>query len=246
MNVLNFVITGADNSGAGVIRQIVRNFPSTYCHTNLFHPEPSKRQEAHVSYFGDLGTEAIPEWCVPDKTNPVQYLTKKIFDNNINAEKRIGVLLTYADIYKIELLDLFSMRCQEGDFCMIHIVRNPILSFISMKEEAYAENSLYRGRPLFIDIDELREFVSLHYLIGTKIKTFCADCFEFKYEELVWNPFFIMQSLREFLQVPITTQLPSLPRARAKKKKPLYRVVNWGEIKSLKEFSEFVREDALV
>src|SRR5262245_34441108 len=144
---LNFVIAGEHRSGVAVAQTALDCTPGVVCHGDLLfdeHGGPEEqeavRRDAHESYFGrpadpEAATRA-PEWFSAryEHPNPCRYLTDQVFDHPCGGEDHVGVRLLYPQIVKYDLFDYLEGRYREGDFCLVHVLRNPLACLISLKQ----------------------------------------------------------------------------------------------------------------
>lgn len=209
---LNTVVTGQICCGDKYLSAILCDHPDIICHSVLLDPNDAVRRYYHESYFGDAGN--TPDWLVEGHISGEQYLTNKIFDNPLRNEEVVGVSVLYPHLYARDLWDYFSSWCRSGDFCVIHLKRNPVSCFAALKMWENSGNDLTptsvtkfdrgytdivghpselpvefcRGLPpIHLDLDELYEFVRVHLAADTKVSTMCEDRLEISYEEFMLN-----------------------------------------------------------
>ena len=221
---LNTVVTGQVCCGDRYLSAILCDHPSIFCHSVLLDPDDAVRRYYHEDYFGDAGS--TPDWLVEGHISGEQYLTNKIFDNPLKSEEVIGVSVLYPHLYARDLWDYFSEWCRVGDFCVIHLKRNPVACFASLKMWESSGNDLTplsvtkfdRGytdivghpsmlpaeffstvSPVHLDLDELYEFVRTHLAADVKVATMCEDRLEISYEELMLNFSSVCPHLFSFL-----------------------------------------------
>jgi len=224
---LNIVVTGQVCCGDKYLSAILCDHPKMTCHSVLLDPDDAVRRYYHESYFGDAGS--TPDWLVEGHISGEQYLTNKIFDNPLNSEEVIGVSVLYPHLYARDLWDYFSGWDRTGDFCLIHLKRNPVACFASLKiwenagnvlappsaskfDRGYTEivghPSLLPARffstvpPIHVDLDELYSFVREHLAAEVKVATMCEDRLELSYEELMTDFSSLSPQLFSFLGSP--------------------------------------------
>ncbi len=237
--VLNFVVVGQVRSGAALIQSALDKLSEVTCHDDLFHADAKIRQRVHERYFGPAPSPALPTWFVPPEMNPYQYLSRQIFDQNVNAESAIGVRLTYDQVQQHQFYDLLHDRCHEGDFCLIHVRRNPVAAYVS-QQQAVA-NRLFAldvndrtvhtpPQPIAIDPKELTAFVRNHESVAGKIQAACDDTLDITYRELCRNFGNTMKKVLDFLELP-----PSLPVMASYRRLPNNdmpkRIANFDELR---------------
>jgi len=219
---LNYVVTGDHRSGVAVVQSCLDQTPAVVCHGDLFFDEygdvayqDRTRRAAHERYFGAAADDEVgkfPEWFAPgDGANPCRYLNDRVFDNPRAGEDHVGVRLLYHQIARYELFDLLNERWREGDFCLVHVVRNPVACLVSKlqaersglwRQHASSPAALASPPPVYLDLAELVQAVRLHEAVKGKIRVCCPDALEVPYRELVFNYQKTMERVFEFLEVP--------------------------------------------
>ena len=208
---LNTVVTGQVCCGDKYLSAILCDHPDITCHSVLLDPDDAVRRYYHESYFG--GDGSTPDWLVEGNISGEQYLTNKIFDNPLKREEVIGVSVLYPHLYARDLWDYFSEWCRVGDFCVIHLKRNPVACFASLKMWENSGHNLIpssvtefdytytdiAGHPIQLDLDELYEFVRTHLAADIKVAMMCEDRLEISYEELMLDFSSVCPHLFSFL-----------------------------------------------
>lgn len=240
--LLNFIVIGDIRSGTGVVQSSLCNHPGVICHGEIMHHDEQVRKLAHENYFGlSKSSERIPEWFVEDLISPWQYINHTILDNPQHGESAVGFRLLYQEVHKWELYDLFETRCREGDFCIIHITRNPIACFVSLKQAQ--RSNLWRSHrgnitklrcpgPIYLNTKELIDFCRMHIAIQGKIRISCTDILEVPYRELFVNYQYIMHKVFEFLELPDNDELAVSSWQRLRNNPILDRIANLSKLKS--------------
>jgi hypothetical protein len=209
--VLNFILVGDDRCGAGVVLTTLNNRPDVVCHAGLFAPSEDDRRLAHETYFGPSDPEASdPDHFVENVTNPWDYINRTVLDNPHRGESAVGLHLTYATLRRWELCDLLTHRYRDGDFCLVHVVRNPVACLVSLKQ-AERTGSWQRlpGEPgrhppsaVTLDPAELTEFCRAHAATRTRVRAACGDALEVAYRDLFVDYQAVMGRVCEFLELP--------------------------------------------
>ena len=207
---LNFILTGEVRSGTSAIQSAVSNRAGAVCHRDLMHPCEEIRKLEHQTYFGVGKPGKIDEWFNPE-ISPWQYISKTVFDNPQDNEKTIGMRILYPEVRAWDLCDLFNTKHREGDFCLIHVKRNPVACFISLKQ-AERFNIWTRGlnsprtsghiSPIAIEIDELTAFCREHFATMQRINQCCEDRLEVPYHDLVVYYQETMRKVFDFIELP--------------------------------------------
>ncbi len=240
--VLNFIVIGDVRSGAGVVQSTLCNRGDVICHSNnLFHADDQVRRATHESYFGPgSDPDDLPEWFLAAETNPCQYIQHALFDNPRHGEQACGVHLGYADARRWELYDLFQERCREGDFCMVHVLRNPLHCLLSQRQaqrsgiwgQDYRSGTAQRvTHSVSIDRDELVAFCREHEAMRRRVAASCDDLLEVRYEDLVDDYQATMRKVFQFLELPASMAW-AVPGTRKLLHRPLrQRVANFETLR---------------
>jgi len=246
--VLNFALVGEVRSGAAVVQGVINQLGEAVCHLNLFNPSEAIRRASHEEYFGPTRDPArLPEWFTPE-TNPNRYLANQVFDNPLHDERVIGVRTPYAAVRQYELYDLFKQRTHEGDFCVVHVLRNPIACFVSKKQAEKTQRWFVGGgeplshvRPSAIRLDsaELTAFVWDWESTRAKVQASSEDQLLVRYKDLTLHFESEMQRVFEFLDLsPRRIPRPNIRRLRNRSMQE--RIINYDEL--LKSGPSIVRQ----
>ncbi len=204
---LNFVVAGAVRSGTGALASALANSGAVCCHLDLLHESEAVRRAGHLAYFG-AAEDGAPGHLTAGG-NPQQYLEHHVFDRPRHDERAVGLRISYAQLHALDLADLLAARCRLGDFCAIHVLRNPIACFVSLRQ------ALYTGRwcrgindapgmpppPITVDPDTLAGFVRMQLAVRGRVADYCRDRYEVHYKDLVLDFAGTMDGIYEFLQV---------------------------------------------
>lgn len=227
---INFVLAGNVRSGASAIQSSLSQTPGVICHGDLLYhngdDEKSDvvRRAAHESYFGPCADpKRLPEWCKIGEGNPCRYLNEQIFDNPSGGEKVVGVRLDYETINNYDLYELINDRERDGDFCMLHLIRNPVACYVS---KVQAERSkvwsmsvndspqLASPPPIRIDVEELLTFCRQHEQRRRRLSEACRDALTINYYEVVYDFPAVMRKVLRFLERPGVAPAPACRRLR--------------------------------
>lgn len=240
VRVWNFVLTGEVRSGAGAVLTSVNNCGQAICHADLFHASEAHRRAAHESYFGPSVGDS-PEWYVEaSHTSPWQYINKTVLDNPKRGEWAVGFYAPYAAVRRLELYDLFQSRWRAGDFSIVHVVRNPVACFVSLKQaektgvwrRGIADEQAVCPRPVKLVPEELVAFCRESEATRSKIRDHCEDRLEIHYRDLVVNYQRTMADLFDFVELPAVPKLASPGCKRLRNKAVADRVSNWSELRA--------------
>lgn len=244
--LVNYVLVGDVRSGASVLASCLNNRREAVCHLGLFHADPNVRRQQHEKYFGIEETVLKPgiqtPWFTDGQTNPWHYLNNVILDNPMRGENAVGVHIDYPTVRKWELFELFQHRCNEGDFCVVHVVRNPVACFISLKQaersglwvrgnEQRTNRKDYRApSPMRIDDSELTQFCRDHAAMRRRIQVTCSDLLEINYADLV-DLQDTMRRVFDFLELDEKPDL-ARPSVRRLANHPIERrITNFAEVR---------------
>jgi hypothetical protein len=235
------------------------------CHRNLLCLDPAEggqlRRKAHEDYFGSQDPDVVlPQWFEPTFYSAYQYLDHRIFDNPMRGEHLLGVQFSYEEVRRYELDELFHQHDLDGDFCVVHVKRNPVACLVSRKQ-AEQSGVWFRGyneRNGHLDItrhqvrllpEELTTFVRQALAMEERLKRISQDYLCLEYSKLYADPKRMLYELMEFLESPDAT-LP-IPAYRKIWYVPMpRRVSNWYSLKlevprDVRESMEEVEKDAL-
>jgi hypothetical protein len=195
--------------------------------------------EAHEAYFGPNPDPHIPDHCHPGRVSPEQYLTTRIFDNALHGEQAVGVKILYDDILRHQLWEYLQGWCRVGDFCMIHIRRNPVACYVSFKqaqesglwEQSINDTSMRRPSPVKGDVQELAAFVRHHAMCEVRVENTCDDRLEVTYRELFLDYHNVMAGIFDFLSLPPFPE--AMPSTRRLKNRDIRsRLSNFDEMRA--------------
>ncbi len=210
--VLNFVVTGQVRAGTSVLQTSIDMHPSALCYGELLHPNVKVREELHKLYFGPARANSMPEWYTHGGwISPEQYLATRVFDHPASYETSVGVKLLYPHLQTFDLWEYCHDRCNAGDFCVIHIRRNPVACYVSLKqaeqtgvwaEDVNSRTRLERPLPIDPDIHELTKFCRWHAAHEAKLRQMCDDRLEIEYRELIVDYRRVMAAVFAYLDLP--------------------------------------------
>ena len=254
---LNFVVTGELRSGTAVIQSTLDALVDVACYGNLLNVVPEIAEEEHSIHFGKTAkTHGVIDYYWHKITNPYQYLDA-VFHRTKTLEKAaIGVRVTYDVVSSMQLYDLFRQRTNAGDFCLIHVVRNPIACFVSLKQAqvsgvCFQSTTQLVDSPIppavIIDVEELVEFVRTWVSTYAKVKASCVapdSYLEIPYRDVVLNFQSTMHRVTRFLERPDRV-LPIRPATRRLRNRTLRkRIQSFALLRlslpnDVKEFLDF-------
>lgn len=230
-SLLNFVLTGEVRSGTGVVASILNAKAGVVCHTGMLDGDIAARKARHAAYFGTSVDVELE--------NPWHYLDTVLLDNPQCREQAIGCHVSYSVVRQYDLYDLFEQRGIAGDFCLVHVVRNPAACFVSRRQaELCGIWSRPRGSkpdqlppPVRVDATALTEFCRLSAAITRKVRATCTDALELTYYDLLVNTQDAICRLYDFLELPPVPELVRPPLRRLDNRDMPCRVANLVELR---------------
>ena len=208
-DILNFMVVGNHHSGHDLLQASLAAHPTMMCHGDVLHEDEKVRKQEHEDYFGPSGR--MPDWYLPRVISVEHYLNNKIFDNNLFREKAIGVKISYHNLVESDLWEYADQQCRRGDFCILHVTRNPIACYVDYKssqcQSVVKSVSVKIRNPGSIHVDhkELTEFVRDHLANELKVNRLCGDRAVIPYHELLLDFKKILQNTLRFLELPYSS-----------------------------------------
>ena len=232
---LNFMVVGNYHSGHDLLQACLSAHPSMICHGDVLHPDEAIRKEEHEEYFGDSGK--VPDWYQPRDLSVEQYLNNKIFDNTLYDEKAVGVRLSYTNFIESDLWDYADQKCRRGDFCLLHVVRNPVACFVDFMSQQQRKGLLdfpvgpSFGQSVSLELLELTNFVRNHLATEIKVNRLCSDRAVIPYHELLLDFKSTLQQIFKFLELPYSPAcVPNKKKIQTKDMRS--RISNWQQLKA--------------
>lgn len=239
----NFMVIGGERSGTAALSSSLSGLPGTHVHVGLLDRVESVRRDAVARYFGldpdhaDLDT-ANPQWFRHGHTNPYHYLLAEVFDNPRRGEARIGVRVDYGFTHAYQIHDTIEELYRRGDFCVVHVRRNPFACLVSFKQ---AEKTGVWGRagsarddaavpfPIRIDPAEAVAFVRKHTAEEAKVQQACSDAITVTYRDLCLD--YEHQVRRVAAYIEAACPKVTLPCVRRMRNRPIReRVYNFDDL----------------
>jgi len=240
---LNFVLVGNHHSGYGLVQAALSAHPIMVCHGDVFHPNVNIRKTEHERYFGPSGK--FEDYFVPQRLSAEQYLNNKIFDNTLNGEKTVGVKISYDTFRDYDLWDYIDQRSRQGDFCVVHVRRNPVACFIA-RQQALGLDVPFVGSAIYVDSNALTDFCRNHVATSIKLDRYCPDRVIVPYHELLLDFRGVLERLFEFLEVDFSPAC--IPNHRKVQRREIrQRVANWKDLQERvpADIREFIEDPLL-
>ncbi len=223
----NFLLVGPERSGSAALASSLCGLPGTYVHVGLLDRDEAVRRAAAERYFDIDPEEAAsgnPPWFRDGVTNPYHYLLASVFDRPRRGEARIGVRADYGFTRSYQIHDTVEELYRRGDFCVVHVHRNPVACFVSLKQ---AERTRQWGRPasqreggdpppaVRLDPVELTRFVRDHYAERAKLRAACPDAIDVQYRDLCLDFDHQVRRVAAYVEAPCgRVALPCIRRMR--------------------------------
>ena len=204
---LNFVLIGEVRAGTYPLHTALAVTSSIAAHAHLLHTDVQTRAKAYMSYFKNQGVPFNPE-----ENSAHYFLKNRIFDRPLHNETIVGVRITYDQMLKHDLFDFLKEQTNEGDFCVIHVERNPLACFVS-KKQADASLSYYQTsrsasnkipNKIWLDGEDLTDFTRDHSRVRDKVNAICHDVCRINYQDLYFDFDSVMNTVLSFLEIPET------------------------------------------
>jgi len=221
--ILNFIVVGEVRCGAAVVQSSISAHPQAVCHADLLDRDPKVRKQNHEAYFGPPSSSDTVEYCARP-LSPELYLDGRIFDNPLRDEQAVGIKVLYRDVEANQLWEYFRNWDRVGDFCTIHITRNPVACYVSLMQarasgvfhvSVNSQDSRHSPPPLQLDLNELVQFCRWHATCECKVRAACEDRLEMTYKELFLNYHEVMAGVFDFLTLPPFSEVkPAVKRLR--------------------------------
>jgi len=166
--------------------------------------------------------------------SPEHYLGSRIFTQPRKDEKVVGVWLSYVELHRHDLWDFLKTQTLLGDFCVIHVLRNPLMCYVSWKQ---AQNSAVWRQdaneqpkeeipaPVTIEPREFAEFCRSQLAWEAKLQAACPDRLEIRYQELFLNYRPVLRQVLKFLELEPCHLSPGTRRLR--NRSPRSRIVDF-------------------
>lgn len=235
----NFLLVGPLRGGTEIVTTSINSHPGAKCHGEVFHKDEAVRKAAHEAYYGECKDFLrVPDWYTPGEHNPLNFISRAVFDNPKRKETSIGVRLSYDDVSAMDLYDFIRDKWRGGDFGLVHVTRNPAVCFISRKQAETTgvwhwrlpfRNKPPKPRPVRIEPEDLTTYVREHLAIEAKVRASCEDRLEVTYASLLYDYRRTMYNVFEFIEIPhhptIAPACGRLPNNDLR-----FRVNNWAEL----------------
>ncbi len=227
---LNFLLIGECRSAASAVVDLLNNHGAAVCHAGLFAPTALQRRQAHEGYFGPSPTRRPAWFCAGEReleggrhSNPWEYLDG-VLATTREGERAVGLHLDYDTVARHQLYEFIAALTARGDFCVVHLVRNPVACLVS-RQQAQDSNYWvsYRGEslrytPLAVSLpaDQVFDFAERSCVVRDKVAAAASDAVEVHYQDLVGHFDRVAGRLFQFLELP-----PARPVCRTRRLVPL-------------------------
>lgn len=202
-------------AGSRAVCSALNSHSKVVCHRDLLHEDLDTRVESHVTYFD------VEDYYRKEFISIESYLSHHVFDKPKYGEVAVGVTLDYPTLDTNQLWEYLAALNREGDFCVIHLKRNPIACFLSLKQAESTgvwfadlnskptpdELKLFK---MIVDHEELTDFVRTHEMNESRVDLHCSDRLELSYRELITGSRKVFDELFRFLDLtPLRSVKPA-------------------------------------
>lgn len=222
-----FVVVGAPYSGHGVVRHALTAHPDIVCHGDLLHDDPVVRFKENA--YSVFDPELITVSFDPLYISAEQYLNR-MFSTGAKNEKVVGVRLPYDKIERYDLWHYLDAKSRSGDFCVLHVVRNPVSCFVreAKRRQETSKDKHARHAVLFEPeqfIYGVRAMAAARY----KVDKFSTYRLVATYQELRTKPKLVADYVCPYLGVRSSTACHLWSQRRGRPLPSL--VANWAQLK---------------
>ena len=230
---LVFALVGPARSGLSALQSSLQAHPQLACLGDVLSCSEAARRQAHEAVFGP--TQGEPEYCTADTTlcvSPERYLDVFLF-RPATERFGFGCKLTYEQLTQLELWDYLREQGRQPGFCLIHVVRNPLATFLSW-QRAKEHGTWYcpadQKPPAYPPIlsrawtpAEVVHHVQQQEANQVRAEQVCRDQLLVPYYRLCHNPKGVWRSVCQFLGVAASPWRPAVRRMSGIR--PLERIV---------------------
>lgn len=152
-------------------------------------------------------------------TPPLGIALRWIFDRAPRGEKAIGVVVRYGAYVRNEFQTCFGELLDEGDFGIVHLVRNPVRAIMA-NHDGY-----------WLSPDEFYADIENRLVTRRKIRDAGrrgGDYLEIRYSDLLCDPISLSNRLVRFLELDSSVRLRF--DRRPQRMRPPKTIINWREI----------------
>lgn len=222
-----FVVVGAPYSGHGVVRHALTSHPDIVCHGDLLHDDPSVRFKENA--YSVFDPELITVSFDPCYISAEQYLNR-MFSAGAKNERVVGVRLPYDKIEKYDLWHYLDAKSRSGDFCVIHVVRNPVSCFVrEAKRRQEASRDKHARHAVLFDQDHFIDGVRAVAAARYKVDKFSTYRLVVTYKELRTKPKLVADYVCPYLGVRSSAACHLWGNKRGRPLSSL--VANWQHLK---------------
>lgn len=223
---LIFAVVGAARAGTAALQSALDGHPQARCMGDVLSDCDQVRRLVHESFYGPAPPGAASAHCSNDPIspgNPERYLEAHVFRAPFEL-KAFGVKLTYEQLAHYDLWDYLADKLRQGSFCLVHLVRNPLMCSLSWAR-ARLRRSWYlpagsSARPSSVSLpgltDEgqqaLLQSVRDHEARQLRLERLGADRFDLSYRRLCRQPSDAWRAVCDYLELPPCAGLQ--PRTR--------------------------------
>lgn len=203
-NILNCIAVSGSPTALSMLCDSLDELPDVCCHRGLLDKDHAVRRENHEKYFGE--SQKLVDWCDNYEISAEQYLANKVFDRALHNERVIIAGMLYTDIQDADLWEFIASRSRIGDFCLIHLERNPLACYADQQKFTYR---------IFSQLQEhshkLKPYVHDHCRLRDKLNSICRDRVTFSFREFLLDYRRTCRRICRYLGLPQTPEYPAVP-----------------------------------
>lgn len=128
---LVFLLVGPRRGGGAAVQTALDRHPKLMCAGDTLASQGYLNREEHERYFGPW-EDVFDETDGQPRLNVERYLDQFLFNFPTSAHG-LGIRLTYEQLAEYDLWDYWERRGREVGFCLLHITRNPLATFLSQR-----------------------------------------------------------------------------------------------------------------
>ena len=181
---LNVLVTGNCHSGVNLLLEAL---------------------DQHPLIYGKVPPVSLSD-CIDEQSNErsslEQFITHCLIDKTEKGEIVTLLPISYSVLQKADLWDYLATAYLAGDFCMLHVHRNPIECFI-IKEKHKRDQQCpeLQRRRIELDVERLTKFVRNSLANEAKLERVMYDRADLEYMELVSRSKATLKEIQKYLSL---------------------------------------------
>jgi hypothetical protein len=199
--------------------------PDITCHGDLLHPRDGVRQSEHSSYM--FHPESIALSFDPGRISADQFFNRVFCDTPSAAA--VGIRLPYERILKYDLWTYIDAKAREGDFCLVHVQRNPVICYVRVAKERQAKtNGRQAHHGLYVDAAEFCDSVRKRLSIEAKLNRICRHRVVVEHDELRAQTGQVVEQICSYFGIRFSTAC--IPQTAPTPRPVRSLVANWDQL----------------